>query len=159
MKGKTNVIISPLIPKGTIDHTLYDHTSVLATLEHIFGVLPLTGRDKQANTFYHLFSRLEPRADAPLILPEPAQSGIDCGDEPEESIAARQLVEHPDTAAAPQNPSVQPFLHVAYLRDRQASPPPEKEQSTARFRQVNTRADAKRYLAEVRQKVEPGRKH
>ncbi len=96
------VIVSPLIPRGTIDHTIYDHTSVLATLEQIFGVLPLTERDKRANTFYHLFSRPQPRTDAPLALPAPAQSGIVRQDEPEESIAARQAAEHAgETAPAP----------------------------------------------------------
>jgi len=150
------IIVSPLIPKGTIDHTIYDHTSVLATLEHIFGVLPLTERDKQANTLYHLFSRPQPRTDAPLTLPEPALSGIVCEDETEESIAARQPAEHADKTASP---SLQAFMHVAYLRDREASPPPEQEQRSERFRKADTRADARRYLAEVRQKVEPGRKH
>lgn len=149
------IIVSPLIPRATIDHTVYDHTSVLATLEHIFGVLPLTRRDKQANTFYHLFSLPQPRTDAPLTLPEPAQSGIPCGDEPEERIAAQQLAAHPAKAVAPPDPALQGFLHVAYLRDRQASPAPEKEQRTRHFRTINTRAAAKRYLAEVRQKVEP----
>jgi len=27
------IVISPLIPKGTVDNTRYDHTSLLATLE------------------------------------------------------------------------------------------------------------------------------
>jgi phospholipase C len=40
------IVVSPLIPRGIIDHSVYDHTSVLATVEHIFGLLPLTGRDK-----------------------------------------------------------------------------------------------------------------
>ena len=154
------IVISPPIPGGTIDHTVYDHTSALATLEHIFGLLPLTERDKQANTFYHLFSLDSPRTDAPLTLPDPAQSGIAYEDESEEDIAARQLAAHSDKAVEPPDPAVQGFLHVAYLRDRHISSPPEKEQRTTRYLSAaTTRAEAKRYLTEVRLKVEPGRKH
>lgn len=71
------VIISPLIPKGTIDHTLYDHSSILATLEKMFRLEPLTKRDKNANDFRHLFSLTSPRvsaAEAPLALPDPPAS-------------------------------------------------------------------------------------
>ena len=147
--------MSPLIPKGTIDHTVYDHTSVLATVEHIFGLLPLTERDKQAHTLNHLFSLAAARTDAPLTLPEPAHSGIACADEPAERIAAKQLAENPIKAAAPPGPSMQGFLHVAFLRDLHSSPPTEKEQRTAEYLNINTRRDAKQYLAKVGQKVEP----
>jgi len=153
------IIISPLIPRGTIDHSVYDHTSALATIEHIFGLLPLTKRDAQANPLNHLFSLAAPRTDAPMTLPTPAQSGIAYADEPEESTAARQVAANPVKAAEPPDPSVQGFLHVAYLRDRQASPQPEQEQRTARYlNAASTRADAKSYLTEVRQKVEPQRR-
>ena len=149
------IIVSPLIPRGTIDHTVYDHTSALATIEEIFGVLPLTERDKHAHPLNHLFSLTTPRTDAPLTLPEPAASGIECGDETEESLAARQVAEHPAKAAAPPDPSMQGFLHVAFLRDMQTAPPEERAQKAARLRNVQTRHDAKQYLAEVRHKVEP----
>lgn len=149
------IIVSPLIPRGIIDHTVYDHTSVLATIEHIFGVLPLTERDKQANTLNQLFSLATPRIDAPFTLPEPAHSGIVCAGETEERIAARQLVENPDQADAPPDPSIQGFLQVAFLRDVHASAPTEREQLTANYLNIHTSRDAKHYLAEVRQKVEP----
>jgi phospholipase C len=147
------VIVSPLIPRGTIDHTVYDHTSVLATVEHIFGVPPLTERDKQAHTLNHLYSLATPRTDTPLTLPEPAHSGIVCPDETEESIAARQLVENPAKADAPPDPSVQGFLQVAFLRDVNASAPTERAQLTANYLNIHTSRDAKQYLAAVRQKV------
>jgi phospholipase C len=149
------IIISPLIARGIIDHTVYDHTSALATVEEVFGLLPLTERDKHAHTLNHLFSLATPRTDAPRTLPEPAHSGISCGNESAESIAAQQLAANPAKAAAPPDPSLQGFLHVAYLRDVHASPPAEKEQRTAQYLSITTHRDAKQYLAEVRQKVEP----
>src|SRR5581483_1311198 len=132
------LVISPLIARGTIDHTVYDHTSALATVEEIFGLLPLTERDKHAHTLNHLFSLTTPRTDAPSTLPEPAQSGIDCGNEPAETIAAQQLAANPVKAAAPPDPSLQGFLHVAYLRDVHTSPPAEKEQQTAQYLSITT---------------------
>ena len=149
------IIVSPLIPRGTIDHTVYDHTSALATIEEIFGVLPLTERDKHAHPLNHLFSLTTPRTDAPLTLPDPAPSGIECGGETEESLAARQVAEHPAKAAVPPDPSTQGFLHVAFLRDMQTTPPEERAQKAAQFRNIQTRRDAKQHLAEVRHKVEP----
>ena len=149
------IIVSPLIPRGTIDHTVYDHTSALATLEEIFGVLPLTERDKHAHPLNHLFSLTTPRTDAPLTLPDPAPSGIECGDEAEESLAARQVAEHPAKAAVPPDPSTQGFLHVAFLRDMQTTPPEERAQKAERLRNIQTRRDVKQHLAEVRHRVEP----
>lgn len=150
------IVISPLIPRGIIDHTIYDHTSALATIEHIFGLLPLTERDRQANPLNHLLSLDVPRTDAPQTLPNPVQSNIPYTEEPEESIAAKQVAADPVRAAGPPDPAMQGFLHIAYMRDRQASSQPEKEQRTSRYLSAaSTRAEAKRYLVEVRHKVEP----
>ena len=46
------ILVSPWVGEGRVDHTVYDHTSLLATLKKVFG-LPafLTARDAAANTF------------------------------------------------------------------------------------------------------------
>ena len=51
------ILISPLVPKGVVDHTVYDHTSLLATVKKLFQ-LPrfLTKRDALAATFERHFS-------------------------------------------------------------------------------------------------------
>ena len=56
------LVISPLVARGTVDHTVYDHTSMLATVEHLFGLPNLTERDKAAADFLHLFSLPTPRS-------------------------------------------------------------------------------------------------
>jgi len=66
------VLISPFIEKGTIDHQVFDHTSLLATVEKRFGLAHLTNRDTQANTFDNVFSLAVPRADAPAQVPRPS---------------------------------------------------------------------------------------
>jgi hypothetical protein len=64
------VIVSPWIDAGTVDSTLYDHTSLLKTLEQRFGMAPLTGRDADANGFGRVFNRSEPRTDIPELHAE-----------------------------------------------------------------------------------------
>lgn len=43
------LIISPFAKKGFVDHTTYDTSSILALIEHRFGLAPLTKRDAAAN--------------------------------------------------------------------------------------------------------------
>jgi hypothetical protein len=63
------VVVSPWIPGGTIDHTLYDHSSLPATLKSLFGLRSfLTKRDAQANTFEHLCRLDTLRSDCPQNL-------------------------------------------------------------------------------------------
>src|SRR5262249_58429455 len=57
------VVISPLIPKNIVDHRVYDHASVLATIEYAFGLSPLTERDRLAKSL-----------TTPISLPEPTQN-------------------------------------------------------------------------------------
>jgi phospholipase C len=65
------VIISPYIEPLTTDHTVYDHTSIIATARKLFlgkaaAANYLTQRDRQANTFDHLLTRTTPRSDNPI---------------------------------------------------------------------------------------------
>jgi phospholipase C len=64
------LLISPLVPPGGIDHTVYDHTSIPATVKKIFG-LPrfLTKRGASAHTFEAHVAGRTPRdsADMPVL--------------------------------------------------------------------------------------------
>jgi phospholipase C len=67
------VIVSPYIGAGTIDHTVYDHTSVIATARKLFlgsaaATNFLTQRDRQANTFERLLTLTAPRVDRPSAV-------------------------------------------------------------------------------------------
>jgi phospholipase C len=62
------VVISPYIAAGTIDHTVYDHTSALSTARKLFLGAGwennfLTERDRNANTFDSLLTLATPRTD------------------------------------------------------------------------------------------------
>ncbi len=63
------ILISPYIPAGTIDHTLYDHGSLIATAcKLLLKNVPnasLTDRDRAANTFEGNLTLAAPRTDTP----------------------------------------------------------------------------------------------
>jgi hypothetical protein len=62
------VVVSPLVEAGTIDPTVYDHTSVFRTLrERDQSIKSLTDRDASANGLGHLFRLDTPRADKPAV--------------------------------------------------------------------------------------------
>jgi len=75
------VVISAYTQKGTVigadpgdSTTVFDHTSILATVEARFGLPPLTERDQQANTLEAALNLDSPRTDAPTTLPNPSAS-------------------------------------------------------------------------------------
>jgi phospholipase C len=65
------VVVSPWIARRTVDHTVYDHASVPATLERLFGLDAMTERDLNANDLLSLLVLDEARSDCPLTLSEP----------------------------------------------------------------------------------------
>jgi phospholipase C len=69
------ILVSPFVEKGQVDSTVYEHSSLPATLKTLFS-LPdgLTARDKAANTFEKNLSRSTPRSDTPLTLPVPGEA-------------------------------------------------------------------------------------
>jgi phospholipase C len=113
------VVISPLAERGLIDHTVYEHATITATLSRLFKLDALTNRDKAAAPLDHLISRGTPRDDAPLTLPSPAVSGIpDC-----EDPLAGQLAGDAETLLGklegPLEPTLAGFMHVAVARQLQ----------------------------------------
>jgi phospholipase C len=65
------LLVSPWVRKGRVDHQVYDHTSLLATVKSLFG-LPsfLTRRDARANTLAdgNFGDTPRPLADTPSNL-------------------------------------------------------------------------------------------
>jgi hypothetical protein len=147
------VIVSPFVAKGTIDHTTYDHTSVLASVEALFKLGSLTKRDGTAQTMNHLLKLQAPRTDAPLKLSEPAVSGY-VHKEGEEEKGVQGLITRLVSFFGGEevDPSLSGFHHVALLRDLQDSPETEKEKITRRFL-GHKQYHAVRYMRRVRGKV------
>jgi phospholipase C len=141
------VVISPYIPKNVIDHRLYDHSSIPATIEKIFGLAPLTQRDAQANNLTSLLSLTTPR-NTPLTLPDPASSGV-AAHEVAAELAKPAPVDVPVNIG-----NVPGFLQAALSGDLDLSPKEEHPYILARFKKIKTMKDAEDYMSEVRQKAE-----
>jgi phospholipase C len=148
------VVISPLIPPNLIDHRRYDHTSILATLEALFGLDPMTQRDAEANSLTPLLSLSAPRGDAPTVLEPPADSQVggcspfSCSDPP-----ATEPLPPSRPHDSINEGNLPGFLYTALRWDVALSPPEQRPAAIARFRALETRADAWRYLNQVRQMI------
>jgi len=104
----TTYVISPWINQGAIDHTFYNNTSVLKTMEMLLGVPPLTSYDATATPIMDWNS--QPSNNAPYTAVLPAQNII-CAQSPDMNtlplndpmrkmmVRASQMdFEHPDSA-------------------------------------------------------------
>jgi phospholipase C len=161
------VVISPLIPRNFIDHRTYDHASIPASLEACFGLPALTQRDANANNLMSLVSLSSPRGDAPMVLPNPAQSGLtDC-----DPVSFKRIVATTASSAAAgldvtQIPrpldsinegNLPGFLLAALRADLALSPPAQGPAIMAQFSAIKTRADAALYVSGVQPKVRAAR--
>lgn len=64
------VVVSPFVQARTVESTVFDHSSVPATLRKLFRLpQPLTKRDAQANTLDRLLTLSSPRNNCPTSLP------------------------------------------------------------------------------------------
>ncbi|RDU96174.1 alkaline phosphatase family protein [Trinickia dinghuensis] len=61
------IVVSPWVERGKVDNTTYDHSSVLATLQRLFGLQPLTDRDKNAKDLLPLITH-NCRQDCPARI-------------------------------------------------------------------------------------------
>jgi phospholipase C len=145
------IVVSPFCAKNVIDHRLYDHASIPATIESLFGISPLTQRDKNANHIDTLLTLSSPRTDTPTTLPSPlaAPAGP--------AVMKMAVTDLGATAAARPNDSVNEgtlpgIIHSALRQDLEMSPG-QKAEILARVRSIKTRAQARQYLTEVQKEV------
>ncbi len=161
------VVVSPMIPSGIIDHTVYDHTSILATVERLFDLKPLTNRDAQANDLLHLFSLPAPRKDAPTVLPYPAVSDFRCEGDLEDIHrsptypSGEPMQEEKEKKEAEEYwkeifPPIRGFLHVSLLKHLSIIPLENhkaRNKITDEFIKIRGEKEARAYIHAVRQKV------
>lgn len=144
------VIISPWIPKNIVDHRLYDHSSVPATLERLFGMPSLTERDKAANDLLSLFSLNAARTDTPTVLPAPAASPAGGAFAPAAMPDANEAPSFPVRPTDSVDDGNLPVVvGAAMQQDLELSPLAEREGIIARVAALKTRSDAAAYLASV----------
>jgi phospholipase C len=142
------VLVSPFIPKATIDHRTFDHTSIPATLKQIFG-LPsfLTQREAAAQTFEDVASLDTARTDvptnvgaavAPSVFQQPVQQDL-------ADLAAR----HKSAGQASKEPLSdlqEALVGLAHMLDLKESP---EVRALRTARRVENEYDAAVYVREV----------
>jgi hypothetical protein len=163
------LVISPRIPKGTVDGTLYDHTSVLATVERLWGLPSLTKRDANAKDFLHLLNLETARTDAPTELEfSPTldwqgivTSDIPCGGaNPLTALSGGLEAVANSVSAGPATTTVSRPSEWQVLRAQIAlryvwhsGSSKERMQWVADFRAIRTAADAESFLMRARAKI------
>jgi len=145
------VVVSPWIARGTVDHTVYDHSSVPGTLQSLFpGLSSLTDRDKAASNVVRLLSMATPRLDCPTSLSRPAMPMAMLRPP---ITAERQAAL--DLEPVPESGNLPGFLGIMLKTDIELSSgtPEERAAAIARFKSVRTRGQARAYVESVMQKV------
>ena len=144
------VVVSPLVPKNSVDHTVYDHSSVPKTVEELFQLQPLTQRDAAANHVFGLLSLPEPRTDCPTKLNNPAPMIMSA----KPTLAAEQLAVI-DALPVPDEGNLAGALANLVKTEIELSngTPAEIAAIRARFETITTRGQAHAYAIEVMEKV------
>jgi phospholipase C len=104
------VLVSPLIRAGIVHRVAagsvpFDHTSILATVEHRFGIQPLTKRDAAAPDVAGALTLTTPRTDDPLAgltapAPPPSPTGLAASVSHLQNIQAELVAQQADRPAA-----------------------------------------------------------
>jgi phospholipase C len=144
------LVVSPLVPKNTIDHRIYDHSSIPATLRAHFGLSKLTNRDGNARSLLSLLSLSTPRTgeDARTTLPTPSAPPAILAaatPAPDGLVGNEPITRQDDAVDAGALPTI---VHSA-LRQDLALNPSQKAQILTRVAGIDTRGDAMAYLADV----------
>jgi phospholipase C len=69
------IVVSPYSKQAGVSNLLYDHTSVLATIEHKWNLPALTARDANANTVMDCLDTSQPPRLDPPGLNSPSETG------------------------------------------------------------------------------------
>jgi len=154
------LVVSAYTAKGTVigddpatPATKFDHTSVLATVEKLFGLAPLTNRDGKANTLEAAINAASPRlspAEALTQLPEPALDGLVAGAADPANIAAA-------ADKAPLSTNQQTMADLALACEMKMTPSNLHPALISNHQKIVEQKDAADYIQSVEAKVAGGR--
>lgn len=137
-------IVVSAYTEATTDGNTYDHASVLATLEAIFGMRPLTHRDEQANNVTHLASLPQPK-QTPERLPDVADPIIFDMDRELKNLLP--ITDEGDESAESGN--VPGFLHIvlkAEMEGPRAKSFAQSQELVETVKRIQTKAEARDYI-------------
>jgi phospholipase C len=155
------IVVSAYTAKGTIigdapdnPATMFDHSSVLATVEKRFGLAPLTKRDGSANTLEVALNLATPRllpTEALTVLPNPAaDAGVAAAANPADISAAGPH--------APLSANQKTMAALALACELQITPPNCHAALISNHQKLVEQKDAADYIQKVEEKVVSRRK-
>ncbi|TVZ40275.1 phospholipase C [Alteromonadaceae bacterium 2753L.S.0a.02] len=138
------IVISPYIKKGTVSHTTFDHTSVIATLRKVFDIGHLTKRDLKANELSPLLTLSEPRKDCPKKLDSPIKQTID-------NTLSQEALAKLDEEPLPSSGNLVGFMFILLKTKIEMSDgsPQERSKLIDEFKALKTRGEARAYAEDV----------
>jgi phospholipase C len=122
---------------------------VLATIERLLGLNPLTERDRLANSLHTLIQLPEPRSDTPAELQTPA------GHQAPPRKKKRTRPSRP-TASIDEG-QIAGFLYAAFAQDIEISTPDQHAAIRARVAAIRTHQEAFDYMRDVAARVDAAR--
>ena len=144
------IIVSPWVQAGGVDHNIYDHSSALATIEQVFGILPLTARDKAATSVLPLLqssarTNCPPTLNNPASAPAATTASLAAG---AEALDA--------TALIPETDNLHGLLAIMLKTKYELSDQSEATKAAlyAEYQAIKTRGRAAAYVEEVMTEVE-----
>jgi phospholipase C len=129
--------------------TVFDHTSVLASVEKLFKLRPLTNRDAGANTLEVALDLLNPRVgptEAPLELPFPAPDSAVTGSADVSTIFAAD-------PRAPLSINQKAMAALALACDLAVAPPESHPAIISNHQKLVEQQDAANYIQNVESKI------
>jgi phospholipase C len=148
------VVVSPWIPRAIVDHTVFDHASIPATLERLLNLHPLTKRDASAKDVLSMLSLSTPRSDCPAILTTPAPLVA----KPAVTLSLSRQVAF-NAQPLPTSGNLRGFLAIAAKTDLELSSGTDAEKASVvqNHQKIKTRGQAKDYFQSVMAKVDTAR--
>jgi phospholipase C len=149
------IIVSPQVPQGAVDHTIYDHSSIIASLNSLFNLNSLTDRDATANNILANFSASAVRTNCITKLngPSPAMKVK------REALAPEALAQQLATPI-PESGNFVGFLQGALKAEFEMSAGTEadKKRILENFKTIKTRGQAQEYLRKITSQINTIRK-
>jgi len=132
---------SVIAPLGAASPVVFDHTSILRTVEQRFGLTPLTRRDAAANSLEVALDLDQPRLDAPSRLPDPL---TDTGARARLTPTASPNV----PPEAPLSANQKSLVDLALKCNLDMAAPAFRDGLVTEHAAVKTQGEAARYLAQ-----------
>jgi phospholipase C len=150
------IVVSAYTAKGTIigenatePATVFDHSSALATVEKLFGLDPLTNRDRAANTLEVAINLTAPRllpTESPTELPQPAADSTVAGAANPANIFAA-------ADQAPLSANQKTMAALALACELQISPSNYHAALISNHQKIVEQKDAAAYIQNVEDKI------